>query len=71
MFMLTSDCVLCMNRLPFSVNFPNFTGLAYVHTSFIIMKAIDIFTKLTTGITIVVAEILSNVDNLDVTQSSL
>ena len=39
MLMLTSDCVLCMNRLPFSVNSPNFTGLAYV---LYIMKAIDI-----------------------------
>ena len=36
------------------------------------MKDIDIYTKLTTGITIAVAEILSNVvDNLDATQSSL
>ena len=35
------------------------------------MKAIDIYTKLTTGITSAVAEILSSVNNLDATQSSL
>ena len=71
--MLTSaGHVLFMNRLPFSVNSPNFTGIAYV--LYIIYNYYDInfCTKLTTGITIAfLAEILSIVDNLDVTQSSL